>query len=430
MSEEKTTESVKNHTHRGIRNTSISSLLLAGLAIALYFLLRFCSLDDYQKISDKSACPSSSNAAKPVAFSKNESASDNQICEGASAYDLWLAAGNDGSMQDFLNSLVGEPGISGTDGIDGIDGQAGLDGNDGVQGEPGSVGPRGLIGKRGPAGQPGPSGAPGPSGSPGPSGTAGVQGAPGPTGSPGLQGEQGEIGPAGPQGEQGLPGIQGLQGEIGPAGPQGEPGIQGIQGEPGPTGSPGPQGIAGVPGLPGLPGDPGPSGPPGPQGDPGPSGPPGISGFGYLGSFFDTTTQTNPVASTANLMTFNTTDISNGVSVVAGSQITFANPGIYNVQFSAQLDRTSGGTAEDIDIWLRNNGVNVSQSNTKLTLVANSGHLVAAWNWYVTVTAPGDYYELVWSSPETSIQLQAVPADTVPTRPAVPSIILTVNQVQ
>jgi hypothetical protein len=147
----------------------------------------------------------------------------------------------------------------------------------------------------------------------------------------------------------------------------------------------------------------------------------------YYGAFYSTTTQTNPVANTANPMTFDTTDFSNGVSIASTSRITFANTGIYNIQFSAQIDKTDAGT-DEIDIWLSKNGTNVPSTNTQLTLQTQSAKQVAAWNFYVQATA-GDYFQIFWSSPDTGMRLLAVGTQTGPTRPAVPSVILTVNQV-
>lgn len=206
---------------------------------------------------------------------------------------------------------------------------------------------------------------------------------------------------------------------------RGRVGATGPQGVPGPIGSPGPSGPAGVQGEPGPTGSPGPSGPAGPQGVPGPTGSPGPAWTGYFGSFYDTTTQTT-TASTAKAMTFDSTDSANGVSIANGSQITFANAGTYNIQFSAQVDKTDAGS-DDIDIWLSQNGTDVPWSNTALT-IAGSTRGVAAWNFIVNVVA-GDYVELNWSSPDAAMQLVSTPAATGPTRPAVPSVILTATQV-
>ncbi|HLV38434.1 MAG TPA: hypothetical protein VKY47_03205, partial [Xanthomarina sp.] len=48
--------------------------------------------------------------------------------DGISAYEEWIAAGNTGTEQDFLDSLVGADGADGADGVDGTDGTNGTDG--------------------------------------------------------------------------------------------------------------------------------------------------------------------------------------------------------------------------------------------------------------------------------------------------------------
>jgi len=65
-------------------------------------------------------------------------------------------------------------------------------------------------------------------------------------------------------------------------------------------------------------------------------------------------------ANTATLMTFNTTDFANDVSISA-SQITVATAGIYNLQFSAQFTNTDTAF-QDVYIWLRQNGVDITGS--------------------------------------------------------------------
>lgn len=147
----------------------------------------------------------------------------------------------------------------------------------------------------------------------------------------------------------------------------------------------------------------------------------------YYGSFYSTQDQTNAGATSVNKMTLNTTDLSNGVSIVSNSRITIANAGIYNIQFSAQVFKTSGGTSK-IDIWLCKNGSNVANTNTEMEVTGNSHGSVAAWNFFVNAAA-GDYYELCWSSADTTMRLDYTAAQTTPTRPAIPSVILTVNKV-
>jgi hypothetical protein len=104
-----------------------------------------------------------------------------------------------------------------------------------------------------------------------------------------------------------------------------------------------------------------------------------------------------------------------------------ASSGTFNIQFSAQLTHTSGGD-ETIDIWLRKNGTDVARSNTRYVLAAK-GFQLASWNWVVSASA-NDYFEIVLSAPDTDIKLDASVAATSPTRPATPSMIVTVFAIQ
>lgn len=195
--------------------------------------------------------------------------------------------------------------------------------------------------------------------------------------------------------------------------------IPGPQGATGPVGATGPQGPAGATGA---------TGPAGATGAMGPQFP------SYYGVFYDTTTQTNPVANTAMPMTFNEVTngvngvVANGVSIASGSRITLAHAGIYNIQFSAQIDKTDSGD-DDIDIWLAKNGTNLSWTNTRQTLSGTGTQkFIAAWNFVVAASA-GDYFELKWSSADTGMQLLAAVAASGPARPGIPSVILTVTYV-
>ncbi len=108
-----------------------------------------------------------------------------------------------------------------------------------------------------------------------------------------------------------------------------------------------------------------------------------------LGSFYDTTVQ--GTAGTAfEIMQFNSTDISTGVSIVNDglgdpTKITFSASGVYNIQFSAQLKKTGGAGATLFYIYLIKDGTPVSNSATAVTLENNGDLLVAAWNWFITI---------------------------------------------
>ena len=158
------------------------------------------------------------------------------------------------------------------------------------------------------------------------------------------------------------------------------------------------------------------------------SGPVGPAFSGYYGSFSDSTTQTI-AADTAKSVTFDTTEESDGVAIgTPTSRIVITNAGTYNIQFSLQLDKTDGGQ-DDATIWLRINGQDVPRTATDVTLEQSARRIVAAWNFVYTFTA-GQYFELVWSSHDPSMRLKSEVTRTGPIRPAVPSAILTVCQVQ
>jgi hypothetical protein len=169
----------------------------------------------------------------------------------------------------------------------------------------------------------------------------------------------------------------------------------------------------------------------GPTGHIGDTGPTGPSNVAYWGSFWSDQTQTNPTPAIIRSITLNHSDTdNNGVTIQSNSQITCANAGVYNIQFSAQLEKTDNGV-DLVEIWLSKNGTNIADTNTKVTLNGNGAKAVAAWNFLIKLNA-GDYIELKWYSADTHAQILAEPAVTSPlnlARPAIPSIILTAYKI-
>jgi len=161
----------------------------------------------------------------------------------------------------------------------------------------------------------------------------------------------------------------------------------------------------------------------------------GIRGGDYLdfsyGSFYDTTNQTAASTTAAYAITLDTTAASNGVSIASSSQLTFAEAGLYNVQFSIQFTN-SGASVHAASVWFRKNGTNIANSNSEFSIPAKhgatDGRLIAAINFFVEVAAD-DYLELMWATEDTGISITYLAAQSSPTRPATPSVILTVNRV-
>lgn len=147
----------------------------------------------------------------------------------------------------------------------------------------------------------------------------------------------------------------------------------------------------------------------------------------YYGSFYSTLDQTNAGDTSQNKITYNNTDFSNGISIVDNTKITIANHGFYNIEFSAQFAKTDAGD-DIVNLWICKNGNPIDNSNTEITLMGNNGRIVASWNWFVQAAA-GDYFELCWWSGDTNVRLDYVTTQSNPTRPAIPSVILTVHKV-
>ena len=142
------------------------------------------------------------------------------------------------------------------------------------------------------------------------------------------------------------------------------------------------------------------------------------------GTFYDTTTQTAAAINTAYPLTFNTTDLSFGVRRgTPTSRIYVDSEGIYNFQFSLQLDKSTGGVGL-FYLWARINGADQTNSATQIRIQGNNAETVAAWNFVYKMNA-GDYFELVWSVGTTDITIQTFAA--APPVPGIPSAILTVT---
>jgi hypothetical protein len=149
------------------------------------------------------------------------------------------------------------------------------------------------------------------------------------------------------------------------------------------------------------------------------------------GAFSSNVDQTSGIT-TGTAMTFNSTDVADGVTLASGSQLVVPNDGIYNVQFSAQLKNLENAQ-HDATIWFRVNGTDVPNSSTQITVPARKsagvfGYAVAAWNIFLDLNA-NDYVEIMWVPTIATLTVEALPASVSPAYPAIPSVIATVSQV-
>jgi hypothetical protein len=133
-------------------------------------------------------------------------------------------------------------------------------------------------------------------------------------------------------------------------------------------------------------------------------------------------------ANTATLMTFNTTDFSNGVTIDT-SKITVATAGIYNLQFSAQFQNTDTAF-QDVYIWLKQNGADITGSTGFISVpnrhAGTDGHSIIGWNYFLSMSA-NDYIEIYWSVPNVAVSIQHLAASGTPTKPSTQSVVATMS---
>jgi len=154
------------------------------------------------------------------------------------------------------------------------------------------------------------------------------------------------------------------------------------------------------------------------------------------GAFSSGVTQ-SAASNTATALTFNTTDFTNGFSIVSSSRITPDYPGLYNIQFSVQLQNLSNAP-QDVYIWLKQYTAatatlaDITGSTGKVGMPArkNPGdpfHDIKGWNYFVSMAA-GDYIQIYWSTTDgTNVTIPYYPASASPTKPSTQSVVATMS---
>jgi hypothetical protein len=146
--------------------------------------------------------------------------------------------------------------------------------------------------------------------------------------------------------------------------------------------------------------------------------------------------QTAAAIDQAYAVTLNGSEFPNGISITSSSRITFAKTGIYNIAYSIQFKNTTNDQ-QDIDIWLRYNGTDIANSNSRFTIPARKSagdpsHLIAVTPTVVDIFADNGYIEIMWRVENTGVSIEHFPAITAvpgvtPAIPATPSVIIGVT---
>jgi hypothetical protein len=149
------------------------------------------------------------------------------------------------------------------------------------------------------------------------------------------------------------------------------------------------------------------------------------------GQFWSNATQTVASANTEYRFTFNNSDPTSNITLGTGasnSRIIINQTGLYNIQFSAQVDKAlGGGTTASGYIWFKKNGTAVPDSAGFVTLDQNL-QVVQSWNILANATS-GDYYEIAYAASATVFSFPTIAGNVTVGYPASPSIIVTVTPV-
>lgn len=154
---------------------------------------------------------------------------------------------------------------------------------------------------------------------------------------------------------------------------------------------------------------------------------PTIQQMQYYGVFAKTSDQTPASTNTAYAITFDSTEISNGVTIgTPTSRIVVPESGLYQLNAKAQLS-SGNSSAKNIWLWYRKNGTDIANSARIVTSDINNGYIPVAISEPVSLAA-NDYIELMFAASDTAVTIDTVAATAF--APAAPAVILEVTQVQ
>lgn len=150
------------------------------------------------------------------------------------------------------------------------------------------------------------------------------------------------------------------------------------------------------------------------------------------GQFSNNTDQLAPSAGSSAIVTWDTTEFSNGVYLDDTTKIYVRNAGVYNVQFSLQLANYDNA-AQFADVWFRVNTNDIPRSASRFDLAARKSegvpfHLIGTVNTFLDLDA-GDYIQIAGAVSDVDVQLEHYDADNAVPRPAIPAAILTVQYI-
>jgi len=150
------------------------------------------------------------------------------------------------------------------------------------------------------------------------------------------------------------------------------------------------------------------------------------------GQFSNNTDQTAPSVGTSAVVTWDTTDFSNGIYLSNSTRINVRNAGTYSVMFSLQL-QNSTNDHQYADVWYRVNGTDITNSGSRFGIpprksTGDPAAMIGYMSFFVDLNA-GDYIQIAGAVSDTGVTLETYAADAVIPRPAIPAGIVSVQYV-
>ena len=141
------------------------------------------------------------------------------------------------------------------------------------------------------------------------------------------------------------------------------------------------------------------------------------------GLFFNTADQDITLANTAYPVVYNQTYLNNAVVLSTTSRVEISVAGVYNFQYSGQIESTNN-SSKNVFLWIRRNGIDIGYSSRAYSISGSGAYAPIAYTFNIDMQA-GEYLEMVVSASDNTVRLAAETAASP--HPGIPSSVLSVN---
>ena len=142
------------------------------------------------------------------------------------------------------------------------------------------------------------------------------------------------------------------------------------------------------------------------------------------GQFVSNSDQTS-TANTPALITFDSTNVSEGVSISSQTDITFSQAGVYKLFYNLQLVNIDASDAHSVYVWQRLNGSDINGTAKRFVVpsTGNGGFAAISISTLIQLGA-SDEIQLVWATDDGAVSLYHNSAQVNPFAiPVIPSAL-------